>query len=526
MADSPTKQIIDKIRRDIEQKKKSRQSLLDQLAITDAELDIIDDIIIKYDSLAFGAIEAINPTVDPVRAAYDARIDAGCRSDLVWKVVENDNIWEIILGQDLTVWQVVKNEATADFTPFYGLKYYQKPLDRDYGTTIITTFIGSVEDFKAMIAVTDEGGIPPEIRIGDTITDNLNIPTVFSLGDLPEVVGIGSTQAVGFVTTLVGGITTSSNQFYHFGAGVIGLVTTGMVLSLPGILTTNTLITGFSTGTWPVEYVDSSGILTSVNVISNVLTLSSSALAYTEESEFNVGIITTYPALFLSTTASGTEEGLNFTALRISQDVDAGFDYTTNPNAPLTIGIMNSSNLGVGGSIFVDSSGDPNTTSSWDPGKSYVDPNDGKLKNREPKVGAGKVVYNIGTFQWPTITTTSPDPPITTVQYAEEGTIVRVAAGSTAGSSISYASVPPGGVFPPNCATLDSNISTAESNNQTAITANLPTAQSNVNITRALRKERENRQMYAWSLLQGASKLREEIAEGEELLRQLDNMDI
>lgn len=526
---SAARELKEKIKAEVAQKKKSREALLDQLAIVDAELDLLDEIIRPYDINALRFINNINVTVGPVGDAYNERIESGCRSDLIWEEQGAEFSFGPYFGsngveiEEQITWKVVKNSATEDSTPFYGIKYYQKPLDRDYGTNIIGNFIGSVETGSSVIAVTQDPSILNSIRVGDTITDSLDTPEIFSLGELPEVIGTGTTSSVGFVTTLTGGITTGSNQFYHYGAGSTSNVTTGMVLSLPGILPDKTLITGFTSGTWPLEYINSAGVLTTTDIISNVLTLNKSALDYIEESQFTVGIITNYPGIFISTSVGVTKSNVEFTALRISRDVDAGFDYLSNPNSPLTIGIINSSNIGAGGSAFLDNSGEPNRISTWDPGKSYRNPITNEIVNPEPEVGGGKVSYNKGTLEWPVITRNSSDEvPITTTTYAQEGDMVRVSTGSSVG--IGYVGIPSGG-FPPNCGALDAAISSAEAANQAAINNNEDKARDNVNITKALRKERERRQMYAWSLLQGASKLREEIQEGEELIGQLDRID-
>ena len=50
-----------------------RKVVLDQLALLDAELDGIDDVIIRMDAKI---PEEINNAIDGVKAAYDARIAA------------------------------------------------------------------------------------------------------------------------------------------------------------------------------------------------------------------------------------------------------------------------------------------------------------------------------------------------------------------------------------------------------------------------------------------------------------------
>lgn len=545
------RELIEKIKRDVEEKKTSRRTLLDQIAIVDGEISLIDELIKNLDRKALGFINKINPTVKPVKDAYVDRVAAGCKSDLVWE--EGESISFFRLGGFVTTktYKVVKNPAERRVIPYYGIKFYQKPLDRDYGSTVVGTFIGSVEDMKPVIAVTDIDGLPPSIQVGDIITDSLNIPKIFSLGNLPKVTGIGETDSIGVVTSLIGGIEQGSNTFFHFGAGSLTNVEVGMVLSdtLVGsgvigeegqekIFPDNTLITGFSTGQYPIEYFDEDGILQESTIDVSTINLSNTALNTLVEGEVSVGIITTYPALFLTTNASSTEYNIEFIALRVDENIDFGFDYESNPNAPLKIGTISGGNIGVGGSAFLDKSGLNNNSQTWDPNTSYLDTfisedecrarSDGRWVgngcqiNPEPRIGAGGEVYYRGNERWPTYRTRSSQESPLITRYASLGTTVRIS--SADNSSIGYANQPQGG-FPSNCGNFDSTIQQREQVNSNAISQNEPPAESNIQMSAALRREREGRQLYAWSLLQASSKLLEEIRDGEELIRQIDQFE-
>jgi hypothetical protein len=364
-----TRELIDKFIRELEQKKKSREVLLDQLGILDAEIDLIDKLIKPLDEKVFNIFEQeIKPKVIPVKEAYDARIDANCRSKYKWEKTQGN------IFNEYTYFKVVENVEVKSFTPYYGLKFFQKPMDREYGTKIKAEFIGSVEDGNNVIAVTDRRGIPNNIDIGNTITDSLDLPEIFSLGNLPKIVGFGTTSSVGILTTLIGGIEENSNVFHHFGLGNIELVSPGMILSLPDILPDKTEVVSIGSGTWPIEYYDEDGELITTNLPSTTLILNKNSINSTEESEFSVGILTNYPAIFLSTTTSSTKQGVNFKVLRIKDDVDEEFDYTSNPNSPLKIGIITEGRFGIGNSSFIDNSGLPNKTETWDPSSTYINP--------------------------------------------------------------------------------------------------------------------------------------------------------
>jgi hypothetical protein len=541
------KEIADKIKKEVEEKKFSRRTLLDQIAIVDGEISLIDKLIKKLDRKALEFIDNINPTVKPVKDAYVDRVSAGCKSDLVWEKGETFNVFRFGSSVTISTYKVIKNPEEERFVPYYGLKFYQKPVDRDYGSKVVGQFIGSVEDLQPVIAVTDPDGIPKKIEIGDIITDSLSAPEIFSLGNLPKVIGTGTTDSIGIVTTLVGGIESGSNIFYNFGSGSLSGVTVGMVVSDPtagtGILGSEeiakifpdkTLISGFTTGEYPVGYIDDDGVLQETTVDVPALVLSKNALETLQEGEINVGIITNYPALFLSKPASTTRFNVNFTALRVDEDIDLDFDYTDNPNSPLKIGIVKNNSIGAGGSVYLDNSGFPSKNKTWDPNLSYDDTFSGKeecdkrsdsiwdgekcVVNPEPEVGAGAEIYYRGNEKWPTYSTrTGINDPLVT-KYAKLGDTFR---STTLSDSVGYANSPQGG-FPSNCGSFNTAINQAEKVNSDAIKENAPKARENVRMSRALRKERENRQLYAWSLLQASSKLLEEIRDGEELVKQID----
>lgn len=568
---SISKQLIEEMKQELERKIKAREGVLDRLAIVDVELDSYSGVIKGLDSAALPFINNINQVVPSVKAAYDARIAADCRTDLIWEKGET-----VTLGlNQFTTYTVVKNQSTADFTPLDGIKYYRQPSERDYGSLIVAEFDALVSQGSTIVGVVGVDGIPVAnvpntIQINDTLIDSFENPTVFTTGDLPEVTGFGTTEIVGIVTTLVCGINTGSNILRNFGAGNIGIVSVGMVVmdpavtgndpSFSGTLSTTgwTKITGFGTASQIIEYYDSSGILTTSTLSVPTLILDKPAINGLEEGSFRVGILTQVPALFISTAALASYGSTQMYVIRSDKDIDEGFDYLKSPNTPLKIGIINSGNVGAGSSVFYDTSGDPSETKTYNPNKTYVDPllknkndclfkNDGSprqntqwdsenkkcIRKPEPSVGAGRVDYNVGTTQWPTLTvcTTSGGGgggggvTVCTTTYAPLGTKVNI--GGTTGPTISYASTGPSGKNPNGaaCQALDAAIQSAESNLSNTISQNRPQAQELVNRSEILRDRRTERQLYAWSLLVSASRLREEIEKLRKQIKEMEGFD-
>ena len=554
---SASQEIINEMKQDFERKIKAREGVLDRLAIADIEIDLLSGVIKGLDSAALPFINNINQVVPSIQSAYDARIAADCRTDLIWE--ECEPITRFVVGdgnQEFIPYTVVKNSATADFEPFQGIKYYSKPSQRDYGSSLVAEFDALVTEGSKIVGIIGVDGepvtsVPSEIQIDDTLIDSFDNPTVFTTGDLPEVTGFGTTEIVGIVTTLICGIDTGSNILRNFGAGNIGIVSVGMVVmdpavtgndpSFSGVLSSDgwTTITGFGTANQIIEYYDPAGILTTSTLEVPTLILDKPAQNYLEEGSFRFGILTQVPALFISTAALASYGSTQMYVIRNDRDIDAGFDYLKSPNTPVKIGVMGSGEVGVGNSVYYDASGDPNETKRYNPSKTYVDPllknkndclfkNDGSprsnttwnkdtkecIRKGEPPVGAGRVNYNVGTTQWPTLTVCTgggEDPVVCTTSYASEGTTVMV--GGTTGPTISYASTGPSGKNPSGaaCQTLDAAIQSSESNLTNTINENRPQAKALVNRSEVLRNRRSEKELYAWSLLVSAARLREEI---------------
>jgi len=76
--------------------------------------------------------------------------------------------------------------------------------------------------------------------------------------------------------------------------------------------------------------------------------------------------------------------------------------YWPNPNDPQTVGIMQTSNIGIGGRIVLDNSGDPKGSQSWDPAlENYempMDPTNFRILTKvvAPTVGADKSYWKVG----------------------------------------------------------------------------------------------------------------------------------
>lgn len=554
---SISQEILSEMREDLKRKQKAREGVLDRLALVDIEIDQMDGIITNIDKEAVKVTGVINQSINPVKNAYDARIAADCRTDLIWEKGETYKQWVQSGAGDgasitqvlFTPYEVKKNAATYDFEPYHGVKYYQNPSNRDYGASIIAEFKAYVSQGSTVVGIVT-GGIPSGVQIKDTLVDSFDAPEVFTTGDLPEITGFGTTDIVGIVTTLVCGIDTGSNILVNFGAGDINMVSAGMIVLDPevtgndpgytGIFTTDgyTKVVGFGSTAKVIEYYDTAGILTTSTLLSPTLILDKPALNYLEEGIFRVGIITQVPAMFITTAALVSYASTNMYVIRSAGDVDANFDYLANPNSPQKIGILDAKTAGIGNSAYYDKSGNPGITTTWRPEtareKIQIDKAPDIPAIKEPKVGAGRADYYIGTTQWPVKITYTPVgggggggfgfSVVST--YAPLGTKV-VVTGLTSSLAIGYTGRGPSGKDPngPACQGTDSAIQTATNNMNSVIAANEPIAQQLVSATAILRKRRSEKETYAWSLLQSAARLREEIKELKQQIAEFEKTD-
>ena len=104
------------------------QTLKDQLTLMDVRSDRYDTIIGNIDKKIIPLTDEINDAISSVKTAYDARITAGCKSDLSWE--ETFRRTYITKFGEFTVitYTVLKNPSVREDYNYYGAKYYRKLL--------------------------------------------------------------------------------------------------------------------------------------------------------------------------------------------------------------------------------------------------------------------------------------------------------------------------------------------------------------------------------------------------------------
>lgn len=504
-----SQKIIESLKIELESKKVQKEQINDMLLLLDIDLDMYDELIVNIDEKFPPYINDINTKITTVGNAYRARITNGCKNDLEWVLISSKTVIGVgtIGPQTYNTYQVKKIAADYRQINYYGAKYYKRPKDRDYGSSAVKELpsasvgIGSTYMIVYDSTTTTQGfTILSGIQTGDTITDSIEQPTIFVIGQLPEVVGFGSTSLLGISTTFGASISVGSTILAYTGVNTTSGITTGTKIWRTGITSTDSLVVGFGTTTVSISGINTLGVTTTFSINTTSIILSKPAIASTSQSIFNVGVYTSYPTIFISTTTPYGTSDDNFFVIR-STGSDENFDPTTNGENPVEVGLVKNENKsGYGHSIVLINNGDPDVTKAY---TEYV--------QSEPSVGAGYTFYYIGNTSWPGVLT-----PILvgdlvtgyTFSYASEGQSITVIVGSGSSSAgIGYTSTSALAPSAGTCSTSDTTITTAETQLNSIKNTNLPIINGYISKSGTLRSIRDGKQSTAWAYRRGRGSL-------------------
>jgi hypothetical protein len=521
---SITATIIADQQTELDRKLAEVEMLKDQLTIMDVKIDRFDALIQNVDKEIIPLIDEINVAITAVKTAYDARITAGCKSDLYWEEIGTKPYGFGGFYFEDTIYECKKNPNVRTDYGYYGAKYYRKPQNQDYGANIVKEFLGTISIGSTSLAIISNDGTS-NLQVGDTITDNVDNPTVFSSANLPSIVGFGTTSIVGTSTQFSGTISVGSTIIASTGIGTTGNVNVGDTISLSGVLVLNTTVAGIGTTTttqtvWNPNYGGAgvgSMISTSVSVPS--LIVSVAAIGSTTNGSFTVGILSTFPSVILSGASIKAATNTNFTDIRTTQTEETTFDYSNNPIDPVTIGIIGNDTLGLGHKLIRVNNGSPVGPFQWKEvmTSSFEDKTDAQLNDNErylrasypePSCGASYARYYPGNNLWPTKSTFTYDvggypASSTSSSYAQEGDTVTVGFGLTSPFGIDYANVSSINPSAGTCNPLNTAITTAETSRDAIIARNTPKIDSLIASASALRSIRDKMEGQAFAVLQG-----------------------
>lgn len=520
-------------REELEFRKREKEQLLDQLALYDVRIDKYDAIIENMDKSLLPLVDEINVAISSVKAAYDARIAAGCKSNLSWQEVARVTYKLPLLKYGASsqvtqvTYKVLKNPSVNQSYNNYGIKYYRRPKNQDYGSNIIAEFFGTIGAGSTRLAIVQTGlAGTAGILLGDTITDDLENPVTFGIDDLPSIVGFGVSTLLIDNVGFGGTVSVGKTVIAQVGIGTTGNISVGNGIGYTGVLPYQTTVVGIGTTTILQEFFDFDiGNFISTEVTVPSLIISQPALV-SDNVDFTVGITSDYPAYFLSTTADVAADVTNFTVIRTTQSVLDEFDATNNPIDPVTVAIMKTGSVGLGHTAVLVNNGSSAGPFQWREVLGVYDP--------EPACGNGSVNWYFGNTQWPTkttigYTTTSPWTQLSTITtYANEGETVTISLGSTIPQQYStgYSATSPTNPGLTGCSALDSAITAAESSRDAIIARNVPVINSTLAAASALRILRDKLEGQAFVFLQGRAAADAEIVRLTNAIANLESLDL
>ena len=540
------KKIRQQFKEEIRLKRAERKVVLDQLALLDAQLDGIDEVIQKIDKKIPPLVDEINAAVDAVKAAYDARITNNSRSGLVWELQQPERRFG--RGGQFEQSQIFTCVETPRTTiNKVGVKYYKKEQDRDYGTNIIKKFVGIITAGHDVMAVINANPNIQDVKVGDFITDSFVGPETFVVGNLPEIVGIGTTSVIRIIGETVGSIEAGSVHFANTGIGSTSSVPIGHHLVSPGTFSPNTTVVGFGTTTVVMFITDPvAGVSTAFDTTVETFILNQPALvgiATDDPQIVDVGITSTFPSFELKKTADQDSGDRRFVAYRFDKsevnDLDAsgpdeGFNYQKSPIDPIEIGLLSNRTRGFGHKLEYVTNGDPNPSPGFETWESQRDLSGVKVdgeqvqnQHPEPDVGGGKVSYQVGVAaSFPTVVNNGDRTGGfgALVQYAtlNQPTGVGTGASDSMETAGYTATPPPPAPTPAEIADMDDAITAAESALDNIRTTNGEKINKFITKSETLRKVRDELQLRAWGLLQAAAYSKGKI---KELKGDRDKMD-
>lgn len=488
------------------------EQLQELLTIQDAILDEYDELIEKCDKKNYPMIQEINTKIKAVSDAYKARIAEGCLSDLNW-VLQDSKTLELDQFDDeveVQTWKVEKDPAQRVQLNRYGLKYYRYPKDRDYGSNVTAEVENAnIDQFTTVLVVFDSdtsyevngtSTVLGGVKSGDVVTDDLDDPQIFITGNLPTVIGIGTTSYPGIRSDFTGFCTSVDNKIYSdaLQGTVLDYAQVGDFIydfSGNGLLPANGVkILGIGTVKVPFA-VDGNNTGGGGEVTSKVATIDGTVNGSASNVTFTVGIVSTYQAAYLSTGPQIAGVQSSFTFVR-NTGGDIQFDAASNPIDPVKIGtIRGKSDYGKGHTLERQNNGDPEKTKKWREVQ----------QEPEPDVGSSFEEYWVGALSWPQWAESDGETRGPAVYVAEGFTATLSIGGTMVSGELSMTSIPPPGSNPTSgtCNNLTAAIATAESDMNSTISTNTPKIDYLLKGSKTLRSLRGDDQTSAWSYLQG-----------------------
>ena len=414
------------------------------------------------DTLCFNQTNEINDAINDVGAAYQAKVDAGCRSDLLWRV---------------TGWDA--GDGTPSNPPEWTLECVRIQAG-DYERKA-SSGIGSA---FAFVEPNGSGGISSTHMSRGVLQNIVGFQTDFYHGlkifDEPYAHPVSDTFVIGGVGTcglgtnrlyLMNPTKSSTNRVGDQDVGI----KTGMIIQsqTDGIFPQTSLdIVGIGTTMADLRSIDA-GISTYATEIT-VLTLESNTIG-------------------MATAPMPDGTWPNFI---ISKDPDSisvadwAVEMSDPAYVPQTLKMMDSTSIGAGTSVAYDNSGEPNVIREWNPFMlGWLDPNDWSSVVTRPEVGAGRSHYLVGFGSFPVISGS------TAATLGQTKTVL--AAALTDGSLYNNVST--------TCSTQQSNLVAkiaVRDNLESELVSGFSTFEARLDLSNSIREDRNQINLHIWAYRQ------------------------
>ena len=457
-----SEQILDLVNVKIKEAGEVKEYAQEQISILGASKEPYHAAIDALDTLLFDETNAINNAINDVGAAYQAKVDAGCRSDLLWRVI---------------AW--TPGDGTPSNPPEWTLECVRVQAG-DYERKA-SSGIGSA---FAFVEPNGTGGISS---------------THMSRGVLQNVVGFATDFYHGIKVFDEPYAQSVSDTFVIGGVGTCGLGTNRLYLMNPTKSTTNRvgdqdvgiktgmIIQSQTGGIFPQTSLDIVGIGTTMadlrSIDAGISTYATEITVLTLESN-TIGIATapmpdgTWPNFIISKDPDSISVA------------DWAVEMSDPAYVPQTLKMMDSTNIGAGTSVAYDNSGEPNVIREWNPFMlGFVDPNDWSSVVTRPEVGAGRSHYLVGFGSFPVISGS------TAATLGQTKTVQ--AAALTDGSLYNNVST--------SCATQQSNLVAkiaVRDNLESELVSGFSTFEARLDLSNSIRDDRNQINLHIWAYRQ------------------------
>ena len=375
-----TDQILDLVNVKIERAEDSKKICQQQISVLGASKEPHKGCINALDNLLFDETNAINDAIDDVGAAYYDKVTAGCRNDLIWRVVAYNPPFGVDPATyDLECVRIQSGAYSRESTTGLGTVFaYVEP----NGTSGITSIghVGTPLPFDDLPPLICTVGFTTDYYHGLKIFDE---PYVQDLSNTYVTSGVGTCGIGHTIVYLMSPLPTGMDRDYPVGFST-GMLIQASELGIFAGSSNAASIIGIGTTTLNMERIPGISTISSlVNYFLVDTTTIGIASAPMPDGGYNTFTISKDPS------------GIDITDWSV--DFENHGTYT-----PQTLRMMTSDLIGTGTSIAYDNSGEPNISRTWDPFMlGFPDPEDIDVNVTRPLVGAGRSHYRVGFGSFP-----------------------------------------------------------------------------------------------------------------------------